>query len=205
MRYFLISSLFIILISCSSSITKGLLEQTPNKEEVINNYFSDTNKDYVYKAKVGIYNNNLSGILIIKKINQNHHRIVFTTEFGNKIFDFEFKDNSFKTNYIIDGLDKKSIINTLRKDFYLLVNQNNIVSKQFSSENELVYQSKLNNQDNYYFVSKNGNTLNKILMSSNEKEKMAIYYNKIDNDVSKDIEILHQNIKMKINLTYLSN
>ncbi|MCK5638059.1 MAG: hypothetical protein KAH67_05065 [Flavobacteriaceae bacterium] len=205
MRYFLISSLFIVLISCSSSITKGLLEQTPNKEEVINNYFSDTNKDYVYKAKIKVYKNNLSGLLIIKKINQNHHRIVFTTEFGNKIFDFEYVENSFKLNFLVEELNKKYIINTLSKDLYLLVNQNNIITKQFYSEDQLVYQTKSNDQDNYYFISKTKNNLNKIVMASKEKEKMTIFYNGVDNEIAKDIVMIHQNIKMSINLTYLSN
>ena len=205
MRYFLISSLFLLLISCSSSITKGLLEQTPNKEIVVNNYFSNSDKDYVYKAKISVYNTNFSGLLIIKKINQNHHRIVFTTEFGNNIFDFEYIENSFKLNSAVEKLNKKHIINTLSDDFYLLVNQNNKVFKQFSERNQMVYQTKFNDYDNYYFVSKTSNNLNKIVMASKEKEKMTIFYNNIDNKTAKDIAMIHQNIKMSIYLTYLSN
>lgn len=140
MRYFLTSSfLLLLLTSCSLSTTKEFLERTPSKESVTNDYFSDIEKDYVYKAKFEVYKHNFGGILIVKKINKNHHRIVFTTEFGNKIFDFEFIENTFKVNSIYDDLNKKFIINTLQKDLQLLVKQNNKVIGEFSNKKEVLY------------------------------------------------------------------
>ena len=79
--------------------------------------------DYVYKAKIDVYGRYFGGILILKKVDENSHRVVFTTEFGSKIFDFLYEGDTFTKNFMIDDLDKKIIVNTLRKDFKILISE----------------------------------------------------------------------------------
>ena len=91
MRFFLTSFfLLLVLSSCSLKTTEGLRETPKTQSEIENPYFSDSSKDYVYKAKIDIYGKYFGGILILKKVGDRSHRVVFTTEFGNKIFDFLF-------------------------------------------------------------------------------------------------------------------
>jgi hypothetical protein len=205
MRYLVISIALILFSSCSLQTTKGLLEQKPKKDFVINSYFADTAIDYIYKAKININENKFGGILIIKKIQENEHRIVFTTEFGNKIFDFEFINDTFKVNYILDKINKKIIINLLKKDFHLLVNESNLIEKQYLTDSETVYQTKLNKKYNYYFVSNENTELKKIMMASKRKEKLQISFNKINNKIANEINISHQNFEMNIDLIYINN
>ena len=114
MRYLPISIFILTLIlSCSLPLTKGLLEITPENKHVVNRYFSNTKMDYIYKTKFQILEHTFGGILIVKKIGEDYHRVVLTTEFGNKIFDFDFKENDFKVNYILDDLNKNFINNLL--------------------------------------------------------------------------------------------
>ena len=47
-----------------------------------------------------VYGNDISGILIIKKISETTHRVVLTSDFGNKMIDFEISENDFKLNYV---------------------------------------------------------------------------------------------------------
>ena len=120
---FLTISLLILIfcVGCGSKITDAYDTKTTNVSTVKVPYFSDSTRDYVYKTNITVYGKELSGIFIAKKINDSTHRTVFTTEFGNKLLDFEISENSFKVNSIVAELDRKILINTLRKDFKLLL------------------------------------------------------------------------------------
>ncbi|NOQ91691.1 MAG: hypothetical protein GQ552_03120 [Flavobacteriaceae bacterium] len=188
------------------STTKGLVEQSIDREQVLNNYFSNEKIDYLYKAKINIYNKNFGGILIIKKIRKEHHRIVFTTETGNKIFDFEIINDDFKVNYIVNELNKKSILNTLQNDFRILVKQYLDVDKQFDSGIETIYQTNYDKNNNlYYFFLKENQKLFKIVKSTSIKEKVIFNFLEFNNNIVTKIDILHQNFKLKIHLRYIGN
>lgn len=201
MRFFQISLLFIFLNSCSLTTTRGLVEQKIDKEYILNNYFSDEKLDYLYKAKINIYNKNFGGILIIKKIKKEHHRVVFTTEIGNKIFDFEIIGNDFKVNYFSEDLNKNIVLKTLEDDFRILVKQHINVNKQFSSEFEKIYQSFYIQNDNYYFYSKQTKQLSKIINTNKNKEKTVFSFNQVENHLASSIVLEHKNFKLKIDLT----
>ncbi len=206
MRYFLTSVFFLLLFSCSLPTTKGYLEQASLDKNIRNNYFSSEETDYVYKAKINIYNKNFGGILIIKKTGADQHRIVFTTEFGNKIFDFVITNDSFKVNYIVDELNKKLIISTLQNDFKILVQQDVMVVKQFDSIAKIIYQTIFDKKyDLYYFFLKENQTLFKIIKSSKTKEKVIFDFLEVYNNRLTKIDILHQNFKLKIHLNYIGN
>jgi len=205
MRFLIISCICFLLISCSLKTTKGLLEQKPDKKEVINEYFANHDIDYVYKAKLQIFDNNYGGILIIKKIEPDHYRIVFTTEFGNKIFDLDLDKGNLQVKYIVEQLNKNKLIKTLHSDFQLLVQQNNLVEKEFISITDFIYKSKIINKDSYYFYFRSNNQLNKIISSSKTSEKLTIEFNDIDDKIARRISMVHHNFNMKIDLTYINN
>lgn len=204
-RFFQISIL-LLFVSCSLPTTKGYLERSVSKINIENNYFSNEKTDYIYKAKIDIYNKKFGGILIIKKTGVDRHRVVFTTEFGNKIFDFEITNGTFKMNYVLEELNKKIILKTLQDDFYILVKQFSKVKNQFDSAKEIVYQTKYNKDyDLYYFFLKENNQLFKIEKSSKHKKKVTFDLININNDIGKIIDITHQNFKLKIHLNYIGN
>jgi hypothetical protein len=203
MRYLLISILIFSLVSCGTLPTTNGLKSSLVDKVVENTYFSDKEIDYIYKAKIDVNNNHLGGLLIVKKIAKNHHRVVFTTEFGNKIFDFEFIDNVFKVNSIMDKLNKKIVINALKKDFQLLVKQYNSANKEFQTNNNYIYQTNLNKKDNYYFVNKKTKQLKKIVMASKHKEKVSINFKNVYDNIAYIITLKHHNFNMNIQLNYI--
>lgn len=200
---FLISCLLVMFASCSLSTTKGYVEQDKSIDFVKNNYFSNIETDYVYKASFDVFKHSFGGILIIKMIQNGNYRIVFTTEFGKKIFDFELVNKNFKTNYFLEDLNRKNIVSTLQKDLQLLVKQYNNVLKEFNKDDEIIYQSLLNEQFNYYFFSKEDKQLTKIISTSKNKEKIILHLNQVENEIVKNIEIVHQNMKLRIQLNYI--
>ena len=121
MKPFLLISVCIFILSCGSYSKKNNFQNVENFEAIVNPYFSNSNQDYVYKAHIEVYNHNFGVLFILKKIAEKQHRIVFTTEMGNTLFDFSFNNEDFKVNYILDDLNKKILINILRKDFKALI------------------------------------------------------------------------------------
>lgn len=152
-RFLVISALsFFVLSSCSLKTTEGLRQIDFNKTVIENPYFSNPEIDYVYKAKIEVYNKNFGGILIIKKTGTESHRVVFTTEFGSKLFDFQFEGDTFTKNYAVEDLDKKIFINILRDDFKLLVNQSAMTLAVYESENQKIYKTQSDKKFNFYFL-----------------------------------------------------
>lgn len=196
--------LAIVLVSCSS-VTKNYTPKKLDKTAVEVPYFSEPKTDYVYKTNITVYGHDMSGIFIAKKINDTTHRVVFTTEFGNKLFDFEISETTFKVNSIVSELDKKILINTLKEDFRLLLKKDYLIQEQFENESENIYKSEDGNRDNYLFVSKKEQKLQKLVRSSKTKEKITITFT-LENDIfAEKVVILHHNIKLKIELNYLKS
>ena len=84
------SILILVLSSCATNnVVKDYKAVPLEKSSLEVTYFSDPTIDYVYKANITAYGHELTGIFIAKKINSTAHRVVFTTEFGNKLLDFE--------------------------------------------------------------------------------------------------------------------
>jgi hypothetical protein len=204
-QFLLINCLLaIVLVSCGS-VTKNYTPKKLDKMSFEVPYFSDSKTDYVYKTNITVYGHDMSGIFIAKKINDTTHRVVFTTEFGNKLLDFEISKKTFKINSIVSELDRKILINTLKEDFRLLLKKEYLLQEQFENESDNIYKSADGKRDNYLFVSKKEQKLEKVVHSSKTKEKITITFT-LENDIfAKKVVILHQNIKLKIELNYFKS
>src|SRR5690606_41821271 len=100
MRFVVISVCFLV-VSCGRYYENQAFKLKTSSTEIIKNpYFSNADIDYIYKASINVYGNHFSGLLILKKIEESKHRVAFTTEMGNKLFDFTFAENSFQVNFI---------------------------------------------------------------------------------------------------------
>lgn len=199
MRYLLIS-LCLLMVGCSSYPKKNNLEAIEANHLIsLNHYFSNPELDYVYKAQISIKENNFGGILIIKKINKQEHRVVFTTEMGNKIFDFSYIGNEFKVNSILADMDKKILVNLLKKDFKVLIEENPQIENSYITDDYSIIQAEIYKQHHYYFFKEN--SLEKIVKTKNGKENTSFIFSNIHTNIAKNIQILHNKIKLKITLT----
>jgi hypothetical protein len=201
MRY-LLSSFCLLFIACGSYSKKHDFQIVKSlNSRIRNSYFSDECKAYVYKANITVYDNDFSGIFIVKKIGEANHRIVFTTEMGNKVFDFSFIDDTFKVNNIIEDMNKALLINILKKDFTVLVKEKTTVIKSYSLQDTLVYETVILNKKYFYFKTQQ---LNKILRVASGKEKVTFLFSEINDTIAHQINIRHSNIKLNINLKLIN-
>jgi hypothetical protein len=172
-----------------------------DKKTIVNSYFSDEEVDYVYKAKIDAFGNSFGGIFIVKKLGEQHHRIAFTTEMGNKVFDFTFERGKFKVNKILNKLDKKILINILKNDFRILIQEEFSIENSFRQKNQNIYETKIDAKKYYYFLSQG--KLNKVIRIGKGKEKVEFLFTEISDIIVKKVQIIHKNFDLKIVLKAL--
>lgn len=166
-----------------------------------NRYFSDAKTDYTYRTKITVYGHELKGILIAKKINDSVHRVVLTTDFGNTLIDFEVGQNSFKKNNVVDDLDRKIVVNTLRDDFRLLFREKFPSSEAGQSVSDKVTTFESLDGRNLYRLSFAANKLISISKGSRKKEQVSVGFISENNIFADKIEIEHRDMKLKIEMS----
>ncbi len=118
MRFLLLSSLVLGLCSCSRIYSK--LPEV----KVANNCPQQLKPAFTlvkYKTVIDVAGRHLSGILVCKTMEDGEKRVVFINEFGSTFFDFGYKGSDFTVYNVLEQLNKKAVIKTLRKDFMMLL------------------------------------------------------------------------------------
>lgn len=199
-QFLLISTCLLFFISCKTYQVGGAVKKDLLIDKVGNKYFSNPQEDYIYKANIKAYGNEFGGIFVAKKVNDTTHRVVFTTDFGNKLIDLELSKNSFKVNRLIDKLDRGIIKKVLEKDFRLLLQSDYDVDEVYEDDNYIIYKSNTNKEANYLYFDKETNSLCKIVNASKIKEKLQISFDKKYTIFADSVTISHQDIRLKITL-----
>ncbi len=196
---FLYSSLFLLVMSCTSYQLKDVTSVSKIQKTAENLYFS-SKTDYIYKCQMDIYKNHISGIVIIKKINDTTHRVVMTSDFGNKMIDFEISENDFKLHYVLADLDKKMVINFLKNDFQELLKQKYPVSESFENNDSVIHLSDNGKKRYYLFFDKEKGTLSQIIYTLNNKEKIDFSFEAKKHTFAETVNLQHKDFKINIKL-----
>lgn len=134
--------LVLTLFSCKHYGVQGELLNKSAKSIVIP-YFDELAYEYHYSARVVAYDKSLNGILVVKKIADNHKRVVMLSDFGNTLFDFEFKEGKSKVIYVMDNLNKRILLNKLVLYFDFITKSNYRSSAEYRVGTETLFLSKL--------------------------------------------------------------
>ncbi|MDF2933602.1 MAG: hypothetical protein K0R36_2933 [Chryseobacterium sp.] len=191
------------MISCKSYQLKDG-KPVSNTEKTVENLYFSSKEDYVYKCQMDVYKNHISGILIIKKISETMHRVVMTSDFGNKMIDFEISENDFKLNYVLADLDKKMVINFLKNDFQELLRQKFPVKESFENDDSKIYLSKFDKKQYYLFFDKENGLLNQIIYTQNNKEKIDFTFEAKKTTFAEVINLQHKDFKINIKLNQIT-
>jgi len=202
MRFLINSICLLLLVGCKSYPKRNGLEPTElRKVKIENPYFSDATQDYVYKATIHAFDQRFGGLLIIKKLGLEHHRIVFTTEMGNTIFDFTLQGSDFRVNRILKEMDRKIVLSLFRKDFEVLIKAQAPVKKAFTDGSHVVFEADNRHKKYYYFYI--DHQLKKIVRTGNGNEKVSFQFSGIKGNIATQIHIDHSNIELQIALKAL--
>lgn len=193
------SLIFLLFVSCKT-YTLTDVKPVANFEKTVKNLYFSSHEDYVYKCQMDIYKNHVSGILIIKKINNTAHRVVLTSDFGNKLIDFEISEADFKLNYVLPDLDKKIVINFLKDDFQQLLKQKYLVTESFENQDARIYLSEIDQKAYYLFFNKETGLLKQIIYTKNKKEKIDFTFEAKKHIFADSLSLQHKDFKIKIQL-----
>ena len=132
------------------------------------------------------------------------HRVVFTNEAGVTFLDFEFKkDNTFEVKKILSQLDKKAVIETLRKDFYLILGlpfQQEL--QAWTNQQELNFGVMINGERYFLVTDEACADLKRLEIGSRSKQKVTVNFS--GNVKRPDrIQVNHHTFAMKMDLTRL--
>jgi len=176
----------------------------------------ETNKDCIsklapiqfntawYHASVDVVGKHISGLLLIKNMPDGSYRVVFTNEAGVTFFDFGLTPaGSFKVYNIIKQLDKKPVIQTLRKDFALILGLpfRNASYQTYAMNDEVFFGVKQKKEMAYFITSKDCASLRRLELGSARKRKVTVHLNGQQYPTPDKIELVHDTFSMQINLT----
>jgi hypothetical protein len=157
----------------------------------------------LYKTEVEVVGNHLSGLLLIKKMQDSSTRMVFSNEMGFTFFDFEFTpDKGFNVFSIMKKMNKKPVLKTLRNDFELiLMDRLDSVAASIRTSNGLIYYVFPQTKGyNYYITDNTGKNLIRMERASKRKTVVQAIMKDYINGVPDTIGISHKTFNFTIGL-----
>ncbi len=209
----LIKYLIVLLLlnSCSISINRNLnrIEKRSLKPDELESIINNEVSKVLFKAQIQLHDKYFSGLLFVKSFDSNTKRVVFVTELGIKVFEFEYKNDDFTVYHCLEMFNRKSILNTLKKDINMLLMHDLkrdkakiYLSKESGNK---VYKVKMSNQHYYYYIDRKTGHVNKVENSSGFLRKVNIEINEYKDDFPNNINIVHPFIKLTINLKLIES
>ncbi len=172
-------------------------------------WFRGEGHPVLYKAAIDAMKNHFSGLMVIKPVTEDSHRVVFVTETGIKIFDMEFfRNGDFILHYCIEVLNRKPVIHTLRNDVGLMIRnvpdrdkKIKVFTDRESSQSVMLQRSGPGAA--YYFTGAGKHRVNEIIQRSAAGKKVNLRFYSQNDDRLDSVKISHYNIKLEIHLSTL--
>ncbi len=160
----------------------------------------------MYKTEVDVVGNQFNGILVFKTMPDSSRRVVFTSETGPTFFDFEFKQDRFRVVYCLKKLNRKAVIQTLRKDFELLLMENpgRPAAAVLRDSAHLYFPFVSGKETNYYVTDTLCQNLLWIEKSGRRKTKVTVAMEPFQGGMPENVRIVHRSFTFAIRLTVLN-
>ena len=194
-------TIIILTVFLQSCITTSL--QPVSKEFEFKKVLSDTLKSYIYRAKVNLYENDLSGMIVIKP-QANSHRIVFINEIGMKFFDIEIFSETYKIHHIFEPMNKKMFVKLLVSDFRFILMQNiNSEIKYLRERKSGSDAVKPKGEKEIYYFNRQTHLPQKAVRYSLIRKNTFLTYEEYKGEIPEKISIKHKNIKFVMKMTFI--
>lgn len=204
MRYFLFSVVVSSFLGCASYYNS--LSRTDTDRQCADRIKPVPLSKSWYHASIDVVGKHLSGLVLIKPMDDGSYRVIFSNESGLTFFDFAFNnEGGFSVKRIIDQLDRKPVINTLRKDFELILGfpfQQELVS--WTHDNETYFGIE-NGSERTYFTTTDCQSVGRIEIGSRRKRKVSLSMVGNVPHSPEGITITHFTFPMTIHLNRFEN
>lgn len=208
MKNLLLSSLIAISLSACTFGHYGRLSEVKNTiAKPLKSLFGDNFNSFLFKTNITVYGKDFSGLLVTKQMSPQDYRVIFTTELGMKLFDFEFKDTAFTLHYCVPQFNKPKLLKVIQHDIETLL-MSSVANKrvvEYTDKKGLysVQKVELEKLQNYYFTENASQHLVKIEQAKKRIKKTTFTLSNYQTDFPGNILIKHHDIKLKIELNLL--
>ncbi|WP_437919192.1 hypothetical protein [Sphingobacterium sp. LRF_L2] len=195
--FLIFSSVFLlVLTSCGSyryPESSGVRNIAPKE---LNNYYADTSKSFVYRAKIEAFGCDVNGSLLIKTVQPDVHRVALVSDFGQTLLDVTLFPYTYTKHYAMDDLDRSVVVKEIVDIFRVLT------ERRFSSE-ALIFMDKQRfpvylAKDSYY-TFENRQMLN-ISRVKGKKEHFLVSFRNIQGLSVEEVSIEHRRFPITMHL-----
>lgn len=194
-------------ISCSPNYLKGY-KQLKYSDISIPTIFSGQLNKLLYKANLRVMGNELTGVCLIKKINNTEFRLVFMSEIGMKYFDiginYQNEKPVFTVYYFVSVLDRGEVKQILMNDFAALLNEygskrKTQVFKQ-SNSGDVALQNSYDSYNYYSFRYSGENKIQTVKWYAKPEGKSVINFPEYKDNLPSDILIKNSKYSIILSL-----
>ena len=200
-RFLLLS--FCGVLGCTSAYKS--LKSIPVDATCANKIASTQIATSWYDASIDVTGKHLSGLVLIKNMPDSSQRVVFSSETGVTFFDFGFnRTGEFKVYSILKKLNRKPIINTLRKDFELIIGKpfrSNILTS-WRTDEEIYFGVEQKGETAYFITDKDCISLRRLELGSKRKRKVSVRIAGAGYPLPDTLDIKHYTFPLHIQLTH---
>ena len=207
MRNLLLSSVCVLLLAACTPGHYGRLTSADKQAQPLQSIFGDNFTSFLFKTNITIYGKEVSGLLVTKQMQAHDYRVIFTTELGMKLFDFEFKDSAFSLHYCVPQFNRPALLNTRKQDIETLlmnsVGQEPYVTLTDKAQQYTIIRTHPQTIFTYYFTENASGNMVKIEHSKKHSKKVIYLLEDYQDHFPNSISINHCDIKLQIELKLL--
>jgi len=156
----------------------------------------------LYRTEIEVVGKHLSGLLFFKSLPDSTFRVVFTNEMGLNLFDFQFADRNFKVIHCIDQLNKKPVINQLRKDigFLLMADLDFAKGKELRKGSSTYYRFAAGEEFTYYITDSASYHIRRIENTTAKRRKVVVTLTNLSEGMPDSVFVDHKLFDFTISL-----
>ncbi len=196
-----LSSLALLLVACSPTFSRLKVAEKTGEKMVTSNEVNPIVQDssLLFTASIKLYNKYYSGLIFLKQTDSVTSHLVFVTELGMKMFDYQIQNNQFKLDYVFEPLNQPRILNLLESDFKLILLQGLLNQEaEIFEKNGRIY--KINKS--YYQVNSKSKNIEKIRVKNGLFSGIKVQFTNSDSLAAENIQLKHKGfINLSIELT----
>lgn len=199
MLRFLILSLFILtLTSCGTTYKiPGTQEKNKEEQQIVNPYFNQINKEYSYRFNITFMKKEMKGNFVVKKLGEDSHRAVMTSDFGNTLFDLSISQDKYILHYAMPDLNKKVVVKTLAEDLQTILKNDFQLDERIKTSTNIILKSE---DVSLIFDSNETNYFHELVRLKNNKIKTINQFSSNQTDFPERIFIKHNHFNLSIEL-----
>jgi len=201
MKYLHYSLALLLLVGCASEY-KSRKPVAPDQACIEKIRPTGVNTSW-YTTYIDVIGRHISGLLLIKQMPDSSRRVVFTNEAGVTFLDFQFNtDGSFQVKQVIKQLNKKAVIQTLRKDFELMLGIpfRQSITEAWLQDGEVYYGVPQKKETAYFITTPDCASLRRMELGSSRKKKVTVALWGNDLSAPDSIQVKHYTFNMVIGL-----